>query len=117
MPEHVEEQVEMILERTGDGVVLVEIVEIEIYGRRNERPPHARVYRVKIDGEPYDFTQRRVLGRDILERANKRPPERFQLDKKVHGGRFIPVGLAETVDLGEPGIEVFETFPLDEREG
>lgn len=117
MSVEIEETVEVIAAADGEALVVVEIVEIEIYGRRNEKPPHARVYRVKIDGQPYDFTQRIVLGRDILERAGKRPPERFQLDKKVHGGRFIPVGLAEKVDLGEPGIEVFETFPLDEREG
>jgi hypothetical protein len=102
---------------TEEIEVIVELVEIEIYGRENRRPPRAKVYRVKIDGVLYDFTQREVTGRQLLERAGKNPPERYQLDKRNHGGKYVPVGLAEVVDLCEPGIEVFETFPLDEREG
>lgn len=102
---------------TTEVETIIEIVEIEIYGRESRKPPPAKLYRVKIDGQTYDFAQREVTGRELLERAGKSPPERFQIDKRVHGGRFIPIGLAETVDLGEPGIEVFETFPLDEHEG
>ena len=52
-----------------------------------------------------------------LVKAGKTPPEHYEIEKRVHGGKYIPVGLDEHVDLGEPGIEVFETFPLDETEG
>jgi hypothetical protein len=95
----------------------VELVEVEDYGREGRRPPPARRYAVKIDGQRYVFEQRIVTGAELLKRAGRTPPERWQLDKRVRGGKFIPIALGDKVDLGEPGIEVFETFPLDEREG
>jgi hypothetical protein len=95
----------------------VDVVELEDYGREGRRPPPARRYGVRIDGVRYEFDKRIVTGAEILTRAGKIPPERYQLDKRVRGGKFIAIALADKVDLGEPGIEVFETFPLDEREG
>jgi len=100
-----------------DTVEVIEIVEIEIYGRDNRPPPPARSYKVKIDHEHYVFHHRRVTGRDLLVKAGKTPPDHYEIEKRVHGGKYIPVGLDEYIDLGEPGIEVFETFPLDETEG
>jgi len=98
-------------------VEVVEIVEIEIFGRENRPPPPAKAYKVKIDHESFIFETRFVTGRDLLVKAGKTPPEHYEIEKRVHGGVYVPVGLEETVDLGEPGIEVFETFPLDETEG
>jgi hypothetical protein len=100
-----------------ETVEVIEIVEIEIYGRDNRPPPPAKSYKVKIDHEHYVFHQRRVTGRELLVKAGKTPPDHYEIEKRVHGGKYIPVGLDEHVDLGEPGIEVFETFPLDETEG
>lgn len=101
----------------GHEVIEVEIVDIEEHGRSNSRPPLARQYKVKIDGQHYVFGKRHVTGREILEKAGKNPPDRFELEKRMHGGHYVAVPLTETVDLGEKGIEVFETFPLDETEG
>lgn len=100
-----------------ETVEVIEIVEIEIYGRANRPPPPAKSYKVKIDHEHYVFHQPRVTGRELLVKAGKTPPENYEIEKRVHGGKYIPVGLDEQVDLSEPGIEVFETFPLDETEG
>ena len=97
--------------------VLVEIVEIEMFGRENRPPPPAKAYKVKIDHSHYIFHKRRITGRELLLKAGKTPPEHYEIEKRVHGGKYVPVGLDEVVDLGEPGIEVFETFPLDETEG
>ncbi len=102
---------------TVEVIEIVEIVEIEIYGRDNRPPPPAKSYKVKIDHAHYVFHQRRVTGRELLVKAGKTPPEHYEIEKRVHGGKYIPVALDEHVDLGEPGIEVFETFPLDETEG
>lgn len=97
--------------------IMVEIVEIEVFGRENRPPPSAKAYKVKIDHDHYIFEKRRVSGRELLLKAGKTPPEHYEIEKRVHGGKYVPVGLDEVVDLGEPGIEVFETFPLDETEG
>ena len=102
---------------TVEVIEIVEIVEIEIYGRDNRPPPPAKSYKVKIDHEHYILHQRLVTGRELLVKAGKTPPENYEIEKRVHGGKYVPVGLDEQVDLGEPGIEVFETFPLDETEG
>jgi hypothetical protein len=97
--------------------VTVEIVEIEIYGRENRPPPPAKAYKVRIDREHYVFETRHVTGQELLIKASKVPPEKYEIEKRVHGGQYVPVPLDQKVDLGEPGIEVFETFPLDETEG
>lgn len=101
----------------GREVIEIEIVDIEEHGRENRCPPLARQYKVKVDGKPFVFEGRFVTGRDILIKASKVPPERYELEKRMHGGHYVSVSLDETVDLGEKGIEVFETFPLDETEG
>jgi hypothetical protein len=98
-------------------IQIVEIVEIEIYGRDNRPPPPAKAYQVRIDHERYVFETRHVTGRTLLMKAGKTPPEHYEIEKRMHGGKYVAVGLDEMVDLGEPGIEVFETFPLDETEG
>lgn len=97
--------------------VIIEIVEIELYGRENRTPPPAKAYKVRIDREHLVFETRYVTGRELLTEAGKTPPEKYEIEKRVHGGQYVPVPLDQTIDLGEPGIEVFETFPLDETEG
>jgi hypothetical protein len=94
----------------------VDVADIEDYTARKKPLPPAKRYGLKIDGKRYEVTTRRISGKDILLLAGKSPPERFQLDKRIRG-KFVQVGLTEIIDLGEPGLEVFETFPLDEREG
>lgn len=101
----------------GHEVIEVDIVDVEEHGRENHCPPPAHRYKIKVDGKPFVFEKRFVTGREILEMAGKTPPERYELEKRMHGGNYIAILLAETVDLGEKGIEVFETFPLDETEG
>lgn len=110
--------------RTQDGpdsidtsIPLVDVVEVEVYGRENRPPPPAKAYKVKIDHDHHLFQARRVTGRDLLVKAGKTPPEHYEIEKRVHGGTYLAIGLDQVVDLGEPGIEVFETFPLDETEG
>lgn len=101
----------------GYEVIEVDIVDVEEHGRDNRCPPPARNYKIKVDGKPFVFDKRFVTGREILEKASKTPPERYELEKRMHGGNYVAIALNETVDLGEKGIEVFETFPLDETEG
>lgn len=101
----------------GHEIIEVDIVDVEEHGRENRCPPPARRYKIKVDGKPFVFEKRFVNGREILEKASKTPPERYELEKRMHGGHYVAIGLTETIDLGEKGIEVFETFPLDETEG
>lgn len=63
------------------------------------------------------FDRRFVTGREILVAGGKTPIEKYELEKRLHGGHYVSIAVDEKVDLGECGIEVFETFPLDETEG
>lgn len=100
-----------------EDIVVIDIVDIEEHGRHNRPPPHAHRYRVKIDHAYFVFDHRFVTGRQLLERAGKVPVTKYELEKRMHGGHYVAVGLDDRVDLRECGIEVFETFPLDETEG
>lgn len=99
-----------------DGSVVDE-VEIEVYGRRNERPPRAKRYLVRIDKQKYVVHKAHVTGRELLTLAGKTPVEHFKLFQKLCGGQLKEVGPDECVDLGAPGIENFKTVPLKETEG
>lgn len=101
----------------GHDVVIVDIVDIEECGRANRPPPLAHRYKVKIDSIYHVFDRRIVTGADILVAGGKTPIEKYELEKRLHGGNYVSIEPNTKVDLGECGIEVFETFPLDETEG
>lgn len=106
------------VEHHGDHEhIVIEIVDIEECGRDNRPPPVAHSYRVKIDHVYHVIRKRFVTGRELLVIAEKKPPEHYEIEKRMHGGHYVAIELEQTVDLGECGIEVFETFPLDETEG
>jgi hypothetical protein len=96
---------------------LVEEVDLEEYGKRGERPPRARRYRIRIDKAFFVVDHPTVTGRELLIMAGKTPPERFEIFQKLHGGQMKKVGLDEKVDLAQPGIERFQTIPLEATEG
>lgn len=115
---HTDAEVDVrVTHRDGHEVIEVDIVDVECCGRENLPPPPAKRYRVKIDREYYVFERRVVTGREILERAGKVPVTRYELEMGLHGAGFVAVEPEEPIDLGRPGIEVFQTFPLDEQEG
>ena len=83
-------------------------------------PPGAdkeRVFVIQIDKDTFRLTNPTPTGRQLLVLANKEPPEKFALYLKVKGGQPIRIGLDQTVDLREPGVEKFVTLPLDQTEG
>jgi hypothetical protein len=58
-----------------------------------------------------------MTGKEILVLAGKNPPERYQLNMVLHGGKVVKVGLEEKVCFTKPGCEKFTTIPLDQTEG
>ena len=102
-----------------DGPVeeVLDVVDIEEYGKRNERPPRARHYRIRINKTVYVVDVPHMTGRQILELAGKTPVERYRLQQKLHGGQVKVIGLDEVVDFLAPGVERFQSIPLNETEG
>src|SRR5262245_39545492 len=94
-----------------------EEVEIEVYGKKNVRPPKAKKYVIRIDKVKYKVEVPSMTGRQLLVLAGKTPPEKYSISQKLHGGQVKTIGLDEKADFTQPGIERFMTLPLDQTEG
>src|SRR3954452_16010564 len=75
-----------IIEVIDEGDI-VEVVEIEIYGRENKKPPRAKKYRIRIDKHPKVVEKRHIDGKDLLGLVDK-SPEQWRLFQKLHGGHM-----------------------------
>ena len=96
----------------------IELVDIEEYSKGGRQvPANARSYRFRVDKEHFTTQKVHLTGREILTLSNNLPPERFNLRQRNQGGQVKPVGLDDTVNLAEPGIERFTTIPKDQTEG
>jgi hypothetical protein len=112
--------VEEHAERSADpGVeaVLDDIVDLEEYAKRGERPPLARGYRIRVNGEPFVVHEPVITGREVLTLAGLIPPENYTLRVKLAGRKPEKVGLDEKVDLRRRGVEKFKALPRDQTEG
>lgn len=98
-------------------VNLPEYIDIEEYAKNGKQPPKGHKYLIKIDKAHYKVDVECMTGREILELADKKPVERFQLNQKFHGGLVKKIEYDEKVDFTQPGIERFMTLPLDQTEG
>jgi hypothetical protein len=108
-------QVGEVIEIIEEGDI-VEVVEIEIYGRDNKKPPRARKYHIRIDKEPKVVEKRFIDGRELLHLVNK-TPEEWRLFQKLHGGHMEEIEPEQSVDLGKQGIERFTTMEKAQRPG
>jgi hypothetical protein len=96
----------------------VEELDIEEFSKvHGGKPPKAKRYRIRIDRQKYTVEVPEMTGRQILELANKLPPESWILNLKLKGGHVKAIGLTDLVDFREPGIERFMTLPKDQTEG
>lgn len=106
-------------EQAEPGVeeVVDDIVDLEEYAKLGKRPPLAKGYRIRINGEPFVVHDPIVTGRAILTLAGLLPAEDYTLRVKMAGEKPEKVGLNEKVDLRRPGIEKFKALPRDQTEG
>lgn len=102
-----------------DGVeqILDETVDIAAYAARGEKPPLAKGYKIKINGEVIIIEKPTITGREVLTLGGLIPPEEYTLRLKVAGQKPKKVSLDEVVDLRTPGIEKFKALPADQTEG
>lgn len=94
-----------------------EIIDLEEYAHENKRPPRARGYRIRVNGEHFVIENPEPTGRQILELARLLPPENYTLWLKIRGDQPQRVDLNEKVDLRQPGVEKFKALPRDQTEG
>ena len=114
MTESLAEKVERLEELVEE---IFEEIEIEEWGKRNERPPRAKRYVIRIDKVKYTVDVPQMTGRQLLVLAGKVPPEKFTISQKMHGGHVKTIGLNDEADFTCHGVERFMTLPLDQTEG
>lgn len=79
------------------------------------KPP--KPYKIKIDGTMYEVQDHIITGQMILTLAQKTPESDYRVALKEHGNNMRPIGMDETVDLEEPGIEKFVTYHTGHSDG
>lgn len=114
-PEKAEKVVEQLVAEVEE--IIEEIVDLEEYAKTGRKPPKARVYKFKVNDTLCTWKQPTILGRQILEQAGLKPPEDYTLREKMHGSEPKRIGLNDTVDLREPGIEKFRAIKRGQHEG
>jgi len=102
-------------EEPVDGEI-EELIDLEEWAKAGKKPKPAKVYRIRIDKEKFDVKVPAMTGREILALVNK-TPETYLLSQKIRGGATEPIGPDEKVRFDKPGVERFQTLPLDPTEG
>lgn len=102
---------------SGVEAVLDDIVDLEEYAKLGKRPPLAKGYRIRVNGDPFVVHAPEPTGRAILTLAGLLPAEDYTLRIKMAGEKPRKVGLDEKVDLRHPGVEKFKALPRDQTEG
>jgi len=94
-----------------------EVVDVEAYAKAGKPVPPAKKYRIRIDKEHYTVEVPSMTGRQLLQLAQKTPPEGFEIRQKLQGGQLKKIGLDEETRFDAPGVERYVTLPLDQTEG
>ena len=102
---------------SGVETILDDIIDLEEYAKLGKRPPLAKGYRIKINGDSYVVHDPTPTGREVLTLAGLLPAKDYTLRVKLKGERPRKVGLDEKVDLRHPGVEKFKALPRDQTDG
>lgn len=94
-----------------------DVIDVEELSKAGKPVPRGTRYRIRVDKTIIVVDGPTITGREILAKAGRVPPERYQLDQKMRDGSVKQIGLSDLVDLTAPGIERFLTLPLDQTEG
>ena len=94
-----------------------DFVEIEPYGKRNQKPPPARMYVIRIDKVKHSIDAAGLTARQLLELAGKRPVDRYAIFLRLNGGHSVFLPPDAVIDFMIGGLERLMTLPLDQTEG
>lgn len=98
---------------------MTDYIDLEEFSKEkpHERPEKGKKYQIRVDRDKYVVHTDSLKGKEILELANKKPYDRYQLNQKYRHGQVKKIDYEDVVDFTEPGIERFMTIPLDQQEG
>ncbi|MCW3109111.1 MAG: hypothetical protein JWQ09_3617 [Segetibacter sp.] len=97
----------------------VPLVDIEEYGKTCKLVPPARKYKLKIDKLYYEFGEPIVTAKELLSKAGKNPPEKYDLFKVLSSNpQPKKIGdLSASIDLREKCLVRFVTLPKEQQDG
>ena len=104
-------------DNAGVEEIVDETIDLEEYAKLGKRPPLAKGYRIRVNGEPFVLAEPDPTGRAILTLAGLLPADDYTLRVKLAGEKPHKVELDERVDLRHPGVEKFKALPRDQTEG
>lgn len=93
---------------SGGTVPVIDLADILEFAERGEEVPHAREYRVHIDGEKVIIDTPYPTGEMLLSKVGKRPCAFELIEEFVHRENCV-VEPDETVDLHKHGLKGFIT--------
>jgi len=96
-----------------------EEIDVEEFAQNHEddrKKPPARFYIIKVDKEKKRVGESQLTGSEILALVSK-TSETHKLFQKFRGGRTEHVKPTEVVSFVAPGLERFQTIPMDTTEG
>lgn len=97
-------------------LIEVEEVDIEEFGKRNEKPPKSKRYIFRVDKTRIVVEVPTLTGAEILSKAGL-SSDTHKLYQHKHGQQPVLISPTDTVDLSAPGVERFTTMPKDTTEG
>ena len=90
-------------------------IDLLAYAKEGKKVPPTGPYKIRVNKDFFDWPESKISGAEILSVAKKDPTKNAAY-QFVHG-KPQRVQLEEDVDLTAPGVERFETLPLDQTEG
>ncbi len=103
----------------ADAKTQIEELDVEEFARSHAHDcekPDARFYIIRIDRERKRVSEPELTGREILALVGK-TPETHRLYQKFRSGKARIVEPCDVVNFRRPGVERFQTIPLDPVEG
>lgn len=100
-----------------DGVVVLDIVDIEEYVLSGRPVPHAHRYRYRVNKQHFVVETPELTREQILENANLVPTSQYRLRLKRREGPPEEIKPGQTVHLREHGVERFIAQPTEVQDG
>lgn len=100
---------QLIAEDARVAELVEELIDIEEHARHERPVPHARHYRIKIDGAYHVVYSPEVSGEEILRLAGHQGCFVFDVIQHLRGGREEVIEPHAKVNLRSPGTERFVT--------
>lgn len=92
-----------------------EPIDIQAYAKEGKPVPPTGPYKIRINKQFFDWPKPTISGAEIFDTAKKDPAKNAAYQFVL--GKPQRVQLGDEVDLTTPGVERFETLPLDQTEG